>query len=241
MCIAACHVAPVATGNRGRRRFPPVHVVVVGCGRVGSELAGHLEAGGHSVAVIDKRADAFRRLPPGFRGARVVGFGFDRDHLGDAGIERAGALAAVTSGDNTNILTARIARETFAVEQVVARIYDPRRALIYERLGIPTVATVAWTVDQVIRRLVPTDRPRDWTTPSGDLTVVTRAVSDGWVGRRLTELDDPGRWRLVGVTRFGNALVPTADTVAQADDLVHVAVAVEALDALEARLDEGGD
>ena len=133
-----------------------MHVVVVGCGRVGSELALSLERSGHSVAVIDKNADAFRkRLPEDFAGQKVVGFGFDRDHLIEAGIERAGAVAAVTSGDNSNILTARIARENFAIERVVARIYDPRRALIYQRLGIPTVATVSWTTDQVMRRLLP--------------------------------------------------------------------------------------
>jgi trk system potassium uptake protein TrkA len=111
----------------------PVHVVVVGCGRVGSELAGTLEKDGHTVSVVDKNPGAFRRLPKGFGGRTVVGFGFDRDHLLEAGIERAGALAAVTNGDNSNILTARIARENFGIERVVARIYDPRRAAIYQR------------------------------------------------------------------------------------------------------------
>ncbi|HLF41756.1 MAG TPA: NAD-binding protein, partial [Acidimicrobiia bacterium] len=119
-----------------------MHVVVVGCGRVGSELAGTLEKDGHSVAVVDKNGAAFRRLPPGFGGRVVTGFGFDRDHLIEAGINEAGAVAAVTNGDNSNILTARIARENFGIERVVARIYDPRRAVIYQRLGIPTVATV---------------------------------------------------------------------------------------------------
>ena len=116
-----------------------MHVVVVGCGRVGSELAGLLEQAGHTVAIVDKRANAFRRLPTGFRGKTIVGFGFDRDTLIEAGIERAGALAAVTSGDNSNIMSARVGRETFEIERVVARIYDPRRAAIYQRLGIPTV------------------------------------------------------------------------------------------------------
>jgi trk system potassium uptake protein TrkA len=139
-----------------------VHVVVVGCGRVGSELAGTLEKSGHTVAVIDKNPNAFRRLQAGYAGQRVVGFGFDRDHLEEAGIERAGAVAAVTNGDNSNILVARIARETFGIERVVARIYDPRRAVIYQRLGIPTVATVSWTTDQVLRRLLPRVHPHDW-------------------------------------------------------------------------------
>src|SRR3954453_2408613 len=132
-----------------------VHVVVVGCGRVGSELALSLERSGHTVAVIDKNADAFRkRLPEDFGGQKVVGFGFDRDHLMEAGIERAGAVAAVTSGDNSNILTARTARENFAIERVAARIYGPPRALINPRLGIPPVATDSCTTGQVMRRLV---------------------------------------------------------------------------------------
>src|SRR5438270_13475066 len=132
-----------------------MHVIVVGCGRVGSELAQGLERAGHSVAVVDKQAKAFKRLPDRFTGNQVVGFGFDRDHLEQAGIREASALAAVTSGDNSNILTARIARETYEIQNVVARIYDPRRAVIYQRLGIPTVATVAWPTDQALRKLFP--------------------------------------------------------------------------------------
>ena len=143
-----------------------MHVVVVGCGRVGSELAGALERQSHTVAIIDKKKDAFRRLPKGFGGYRIEGFGFDRDTLEEAGVRDAGAFAAVTSGDNSNIMAARVARETFEVEHVVARIYDPRRAVIYQRLGIPTVATVAWTTDQVLRRLVPGDTVADWTDAS---------------------------------------------------------------------------
>ena len=137
-----------------------MHVVVIGCGRVGSELAGALEQSDHTVAVVDKNARAFRRLPSDFAGTTVVGFGFDRDHLEAAGIGKAEAFASVTSGDNSNILCARIARETYGIEHVVARIYDPRRALIYQRLGIPTVATVAWTTDQVLRRLLPGRDPQ---------------------------------------------------------------------------------
>src|SRR5437899_4029248 len=153
-----------------------VHVIVVGCGRVGSELAAELEAQGHTVAVIDKNRNAFRRLPERFTGRAVLGFGFDRDHLEQAGIRDAQALAAVTSGDNSNILCARIARETFEIEHVVARIYDPRRALIYQRLGIPTVATVAWTTDQVLRRLLPSESSHDWIDPTGQVCLVEREL-----------------------------------------------------------------
>src|SRR5256714_6986701 len=144
-----------------------MHVIVVGCGRVGSELAVSLDRGGHSVAIIDKRRNAFRRLPERWSGRAVLGFGFDRDHLEQAGVKEAGALAAVTSGDNSNVLTARIARETYQIPNVVARIYDPRRALIYQRLGIPTVATVAWTTDQVVRKLFPEKWASEWSDASG--------------------------------------------------------------------------
>jgi len=216
-----------------------VHVVVVGCGRVGSELAAQLERSGHSVAIIDKRADAFRRLPGEFTGQRVLGFGFDRDHLVDAGVQSAGAVAAVTSGDNSNILTARIARETFGVERVVARIYDPRRALIYQRLGISTVATVAWTVDQVVRRLIPSDVPSEWTDPSNSLMLIARPIPTSWIGQKLAGVSEPGRFQLAAVSRFGTAFVPGPTVVGQEGDELHFSVAIGDVAALDARLVEG--
>lgn len=209
-----------------------MHVVVVGCGRVGSELAGMLEESGHTVAIIDKRASAFRRLPTGFGGRRIQGFGFDRDTLGEAGIERADALAAVTSGDNSNIMAARVARETFEVERVVARIYDPRRAVIYQRLGIPTVATVSWTTDQVMRRLLPDAPNADWVDPSGQVSLVQRALPEVWAGRRLAQLTQPGQFQLVSVTRLGVAQVPAADLVGQEGDTLHLVVGVDETGAL---------
>src|SRR5256714_7674596 len=193
----------VITSSRPSCLEGAVHVVVVGCGRVGSELAGTLEKSGHTVAVIDKNANAFRRLPAGYAGQRVVGFGFDRDNLEEAGIDRAGALAAVTNGDNSNILVARIAREAFGIERVVARIYDPRRAVIYQRLGIPTVATVSWTTDQVMRRLLPGESPADWTDSSGGVGVVERDLPAPWAGKKLNGLTVPGAFPLAPVTRLG--------------------------------------
>src|SRR6202022_3725053 len=153
-----------------------MHVIVVGCGRVGSELAVRLQRDGHTVAIIDKNRRAFRRLPDGWPGQAVVGFGFDRDHLAQAGIAEAGAVAAVTSGDNSNILTARIARENFQIPHVVARIYDPRRALIYQHLGIPTVATVTWTTDQVVRRLFPDQSVTEYVDPTGEVSFIERSL-----------------------------------------------------------------
>jgi trk system potassium uptake protein len=216
-----------------------VHVVVVGCGRVGSELAGTLEKSGHTVAVIDKNPNAFRRLQAGYAGQRVVGFGFDRDHLEEAGIERAGAVAAVTNGDNSNILVARIARETFGIERVVARIYDPRRAVIYQRLGIPTVATVSWTTDQVLRRLLPGEQPHDWIDPSAKVCLVERALPQAWGGKKLAELNEPGRFWLVAVTRLGTAQIAGTKVVGQEDDVLHFMVDVTAIDALRERLEQG--
>lgn len=213
-----------------------MHVIVVGCGRVGSELAVRLQREGHSVAVIDKNANAFRRLPDPWDGLKVVGFGFDRDDLKRAGVERAGAVAAVTSGDNTNILSARIARETFDVENVVARIYDPRRAAIYQRLGIPTVATVSWTVDQVARRLIPGPVASSWTDPTGSVNLVEFPLPAFLCGRSLSEVSDDERFRPVMVTRAGQAKLVVPGVVGQEGDLIHFAVRTDALAEITAKL-----
>jgi trk system potassium uptake protein TrkA len=213
-----------------------VHVVVVGCGRVGSGLASILEDGGHTVAVIDQNQKAFRRLPEGFAGTLVNGVGFDRDRLREAGIEEASALAAVTSGDNSNIMVARTAREVFGVERVVARIYDPRRAAIYERLGIPTIATVQWTVDRVLRRVLPHSPAVEWTDPSAKVALVERAVGTSWAGRRLSELDVPGLARVVSLSRLGVGQVPSADLVTQEGDVVYLAVGADRVAELDAHL-----
>jgi len=214
-----------------------MHVVVVGCGRVGSELATALEVDGHSVSVIDKNRYAFRRLPDSFAGKAVVGFGFDRSHLEEAGVTDADALAAVTNGDNTNILTARIARETYEIRSVVARIYDPRRAAIYQRLGIPTVATVAWTTDQVLRRLLPDRSVTEWSDATGTLSIVERPLPDAWAGHRLVELAEGDRFRLVGLTRGGDARVAGREAVGQEGDILHLVVHRDAFDELEGRLE----
>jgi trk system potassium uptake protein TrkA len=215
-----------------------VHVVVVGCGRVGSELAGALELGGHTVAVVDKRKEAFRRLPPSFSGKTIVGFGFDRDTLLEAQIDQAGALAAVTSGDNSNIMTARVGRETFEIERVVARIYDPRRAAIYQRLGIPTVATVAWTTDQVLRRLLPGEHAASWTDSTGNVALIERDLPASWAGRPLGQLEERGRCKLVSVTRLGTARIFDSELVGQEGDILHLVVATGSLGELQERLDD---
>jgi trk system potassium uptake protein TrkA len=217
-----------------------VHVIVVGCGRVGSELAVNLEEGGHSVAVIDKNRNAFRRLPERWSGRAVLGFGFDRDHLEQAGVKEADALAAVTSGDNTNILTARIARETFQIPHVVARIYDPRRAVIYQKLGIPTVATVTWTTEQVTRRLFPEESHTDWTDAGGQLSLVEHDIPPGWAGRKIAEIDEGQRFRVVSVSRGGSADLVRPDLVGQEGDVLHILSRRDAMEDLDTKLGQGG-
>jgi trk system potassium uptake protein TrkA len=200
-----------------------VHVVIMGCGRVGSSVAAAVERLGHTVAVVDKDAQAFRRLGSDFHGHQVVGNGFDRQVLIEAGIERAEAFAAVSSGDNSNIISARVARETFGVEHVVARIYDPKRAEVYERLGIPTVATVPWTTDRLMRTLLPDGVAAAWRDPTGKVAVLQLPMHDGWVGHTVRELHEATGARVAFIMRFGTGVLPEPKTVIQADDQVYVA------------------
>ncbi|MGM0385798.1 MAG: potassium channel family protein [Actinomycetota bacterium] len=201
-----------------------MHFVIMGCGRVGAMLATQLDESGHSVAVIDQNSDAFRRLSADFSGRRITGMGFDRDSLLQAGIEDAWALAAVSNGDNSNILTARVARETFGVKRVVARIYDPRRAEVYQRLGITTVATVRWTADQFLRRLLPKGSQVEYRDVSGTVSLASLDYHPRWIGSTVRRLEENTGGRVAYVTRLGKGLVPSADTVVQENDVVHVVV-----------------
>lgn len=213
-----------------------MHVVVVGCGRVGSGLAATLVGQGHTVAVIDRKATAFRRLPEGFTGDTIVGVGFDRTRLIAAGIERADALAAVTNGDNSNILIARTAREFFNVDRVVARIYDQRRAAIYERLGISTVATVGWAIERVLRRIEPETTGVEWVDPSAKVCLVERVVPASWAGHPLVGIELDGVARVVALTRLGVAQLVSPALLAQEGDVVFVAAAGDRIGELDRRL-----
>ena len=208
----------------------------MGCGRVGSGLAKDLEAAGHTVAVIDQNREAFRRLGADFNGRTVAGVGFDRDTLLEAGIESADAFAAVSNGDNSNILAARVARETYGVANVVARIYDPARAEIYQRLGIPTVATVLWTTDQIMRRLAPEGSRSEWRDASGIVQLCEVHIHADWFGQpaHLIETSTPAR--VAFITRLGEGLIPNEHTVLQEGDLVHVMVAETDLPIVEMAL-----
>lgn len=209
----------------------------MGCGRVGAALAHSLDVRGHDVAVIDQDPEAFRRLREDFSGTRVKGVGIDREVLRRAGIEDAYAFAAVSSGDNSNIIAARVARETFGVERVVARIYDAARAEIYERLGVPTVATVRWAADQTLQHLLPEGSVPDYFDPSGRLVMAAVTVHAGWIGYRLTDLERHHEVRVAFVDRLGEAMIPTAQTVYQEGDVVHVLCPRAALPQLEVRMD----
>jgi trk system potassium uptake protein TrkA len=203
-----------------------MHVIVVGCGRVGSEVALSLASTGHDVIVIDRKSEAFRRLGDDFKGTTMVGVGFDRDVLTEAGITPNCAVAAVTSGDNSNILIARVARETFGVKHVVARIYDPRRASIYERLGIATVASVAWTSARVLRHLMESasESTPDWMDPSAKFTILERRVPAAAAGLTVGKVEVASEGRAVVLGRFGEASIPSSATLLQEDDVLHIVI-----------------
>ena len=208
----------------------------MGCGRVGSSLAAELEAAGHSVAIIDQSREAFRRLGPDFKGRTVTGVGFDRDTLVEAGIETASAFAAVSNGDNSNIIAARVAREVFGVSNVVARIYDSGRAEIYQRLGIPTVATVLWATDQILRRLMPEGARSEWRDATGTINLSEVNPAADWYGSPVLRIENVTSARVAFITRLGEGLIPNEHTVLQEGDLVHVIVEEGKLAAVEAAM-----
>jgi trk system potassium uptake protein TrkA len=201
-----------------------VHVVIMGCGRVGSSLAHQLEKRDHSVAVIDMNPSAFRRLGEHFRGTTVTGLGFDRDTLLAAKIEDADAFAAVSSGDNSNIIAARVARETFNVQKVIARIYDAKRAEVYERLGIPTIATVPWTANRLLKAVLGDSTDEVWRDPSGAVALLRVTPDEGWIGHLVRDFETATGGRVAMITRFGIGELPTASTMVQDGDVLHVLV-----------------
>ena len=213
-----------------------VHIVIMGCGRVGSTLAHILEDQGHSVAVIDQDADAFRKLGSGFKGRKITGSGFDRDVLIEAGIEEADAFAAVSSGDNSNIISARVVRESFGIQRVAARIYDPRRAEVYQRLGIPTVATVRWTADQMLRTLIPDGAESLWRDPTGKIVLAEVAYSERWLGEKVKLIEQSTGARIAFISRLGETLIPEPGTVLQEGDLIHVIAEEADLERITAEL-----
>jgi trk system potassium uptake protein TrkA len=210
--------------------------IIMGCGRVGATLADQLSTDGHQVVVLDRDPDAKELLPTTFAGQFLVGNGYNRTLLEEAGIGTADAFVAVTSGDNTNIVGARIAKEDYRVPQVIARIYDPRRADIYHDLGIPTVASVRWTVSRIGQMLRHRYVNPEVAFGNGE-TLLVRETLPAWLaGRPLHDLDVDGEIRVIAVTRGGHSFLPTNTTPAQPGDAVSFAVAATALDRLRSFL-----
>ena len=205
----------------------------MGCGRTGALLAIEFEGRGHSVAVIDQVSDAFRRLPSSFAGQKITGVGFDRETLVAAGVEEAYAFAAVSDGDNSNILSARVVRETYGVEHVVARIADPGRAEVYQRLGITTVAPVPWTVTQIVSRLLPSGSDGAYVDAPAGMTMTRVSLNEAWVGRRYSDVEAATSARFAYVVRFGAGLIPEADTVVQDRDEPYLTFPTSAASAIE--------
>jgi trk system potassium uptake protein TrkA len=201
-----------------------MHFVIMGCGRVGAELTIQLSKAGHSVAVIDKRKEAFERLPPDFHARTFVGVGFDREILDKAGIREADAFIAVSNGDNSNIVSARIAREHYGVGKVIARIYDPRRADIYERLNIPTVATVRWAAKQIQFLLFHEREEIRDTMAGGSLLHLQVSIPQHLVGKKVESVESEGEVELIGVDRGGSGFIPVPGSTFKEGDVAHLVV-----------------
>jgi trk system potassium uptake protein TrkA len=204
-----------------------MRVIVMGCGRVGSDVAG-----------IDKKPAAFVKYPPGPKATMIVGLGFDRDVLEDAGIKEADAFVAVSSGDNSNIVSARVALEHYHVPKVIARIYDPRRADIYERLNIPTVATTKWGVKQIQLMLFHDRSELRESLGGGDLVRARVPVPPHLVGKAATSLNVPGQLLVAAVSRGGGGFIPTDASTLQEGDYLGVIMAKDGMDLLDSVLEE---
>ena len=212
-------------------------VIVMGCGRVGSQVSNLLAAKGHNVTVIDHRdADAGARLGPDFKGRIIHGLGFDRESLEQAGISQADAFIAASSSDNANIVAARIARNLFRVPRVVARMYDPRRAEIYQRLGLSTISGTQLGVRQIYDMVTHTDLDVIQKFGRGEVAVLTLEVDYHLAGRTLRDLSIAGEVVVFSITRNDHAFIPTNGTEFQEGDILHLAVLSTSMTRLEEML-----
>ena len=209
----------------------------MGCGRVGAALTVELAQAGHSVTIIDKRPEAFDRLPPGFQAKTIVGLGFDREVLEEAGIKDAEAFVAVSNGDNSNIVSARIAREHYHVAKVIARIYDPRRAEIYERLNIPTVASVRWAASRIMFLLFHGTEEVKETFAGGALLHLQREIPDHLIGKPVSSVEAKGEVEVIGVERGGDGFIPSSGATFQQGDVAHFVIAARAVAKLDTLLE----
>lgn len=200
-----------------------MHVVIGGYGRVGRYLAHELETLGHTVAVIDRNPDVYEEFE-GINGLRLTGEVFDRDTLVKAGIERADAFAACTSGDNSNIVSARVARERFNVPLVIARIFDPKRAIIYERYGIPTVSAVQWSSSRLLAMLLDPTVKSDYAFGEGEVVLVDLEAPEALGGKRVLDIELPRVLSIVAVERDGHAVLLSDTDVVYAGDQLFMAI-----------------
>jgi len=201
-----------------------MRILIIGCGRVGSGLANTLTSRGHSVAVVDKDPLAFEKLGEKFKGQTILGIGFDREVLLDAGIERADGLAAVTASDEANVVAARIARDIFHVPRVVARLYDVRQAEIYKRLGLQTIAPTGWGIDRIADLLLYSPLETVLSIGGGNVEIVEAEVPRLLVGKTVRDLTVAGEIHVVSITRATKTFLPTQGTIFQDGDLLHLAV-----------------
>ncbi len=207
-----------------------MHVVIMGCGRAGARLARRLDKDGHSVALVDKDPTSFHLLGLDFKGRTVTGIGFDPNTLVEAGVERADAFIAVSSGDNSNIVSAIVAKDVFHVPKVITRIYDPRRAQIYRRMGIPTVAPVTWGTNKLMDLLfLEATHTRD-TFGNGEVELMELRVPEVLSGREVRDFESPGEIHIASIERLGAAFMPVAGTKLETDDIVNVVVLRESME-----------
>jgi trk system potassium uptake protein TrkA len=199
-------------------------IIVIGCGGVGAGLAQTLSKRTHQVTVVDNDPDAFERLGTSFKGRTILGIGFDRDTLMQAGIERADGLAAVTSSDETNVVTAQVARQIFQVPRVVASLYDIRQAEIYKRLGIQTIAPTGWGINRIADLLLYSPIETVLSLGSGDVELVEAELPHLLVGKTVKDLILTGEIHVVSITRANKTFLPTLGTIFREEDLLHLAV-----------------
>lgn len=211
-------------------------IIIIGCGRVGAGLAQNLSRRGHTVTVVDKDPTTFERLGSPFAGQTVAGIGFDRDVLLQAGIERAGGLAAVTGSDEANAVIARVARQVFRVPRVVARLYDPRKAAVYQRLGLQTINPVTWGIHRIAELLCYSRLETILSLGSGEVDIVEAELPPLLAGRTVNEVTVSGEIQVVAISRKSKTFLPTLGTALQEGDLLHLAVLAASADRLKALL-----
>jgi trk system potassium uptake protein len=211
-------------------------IIIIGCGRMGAGLAQTLDQRGHQVVVVDKDPNASERLAPSLRDRSIAGIGFDRAVLLKAGVERADGLAAVTASDEANVVTARLARQVFHVPRMVARVYDPRKAEIYQRLGLQTISTTTWGVSRIAELLCYSELDTVFSLGNSQVELAEVDVPPLLAGRTVSELTMPGQVHVVGISRAGKTFLATTGTVFEAGDRAHLAVMTGALNRLHAML-----